>query len=624
MGKNRFYGAFALLVLAVSCNSGEQWAPAGDRIRTEWADEITPDSVLPEYPRPMMVREDWLSLNGLWDYAVRPKGDGQVTEPEYPEGPDGRILVPFCIESSLSGVGRHVQADEALWYRTGFTVPRDWKEKVLLHFGAVDWQADVWLNGQYLGQHTGGYTAFSFDITPYLKRGRQTLVVRVLDGTDNDLQPRGKQVSNPSGIWYTPVTGIWQGVWLEPVPETSIERYSVTADLSGWSFTVFAAGAQEGDRAVVTVREGAVGYGVEDPAGEVVAQADAAPGQAFRVEVPQPKLWSPESPYLYAVEIGLERDGKVLDRVKGYAALRTVGEVRDAAGYRRIGLNGSPHFQFGPLDQGWWPDGLYTAPSDEALRFDIAKTRDFGFNMIRKHIKVEPERWYTWCDRLGMVVWQDMPSISDSRHGRWEQWKWASPEDDSLLSPQAQDTYYKEWGEIIGQLSNHPSIVVWVPFNEGWAQFKTADAVAFTKQADPSRLVNSASGGNSYPVGDIFDSHNYPDPHMKFTSDGRQIDVLGEYGGIGWAVEGHLWQPDRNWGYVQYHSGEEVFAQYEEFARQIIPTVAQGVSAAVYTQTTDVEIEVNGLMTYDRKVIKMDENKLRAVNQEVIKSLRAD
>ena len=606
---------------AFGCSSQEQWAPAGDRIRTEWADAVNPKNVLPEYPRPMMVREDWLSLNGLWDYAVLPKGEGQVTDPDYPEGPDGKILVPFSIESSLSGVGRHVQADEALWYRTGFTVPRGWKERVLLHFGAVDWQADVWLNGQYLGQHTGGYTAFSFDITPYLKRGRQTLVVRVLDGTDNDLQPRGKQVSNPSGIWYTPVTGIWQSVWLEPVPETSIERYSVTPDLSGWSFTVFATGAQEGDRTVVTVREGAVGYGVEDPAGAVVAQADAAPGQPLRVEVPQPQLWSPESPYLYAVEIGLERDGKVLDTVKGYAALRTVGEVRDAAGFKRIGLNGAPYFQFGPLDQGWWPDGLYTAPSDQALRFDIAKTRDFGFNMIRKHIKVEPERWYTWCDRLGMVVWQDMPSISDSRHGRWEQWKWASPEDDSHLAPQAQDTYYIEWGEIIGQLSNHPSIVVWVPFNEGWAQFKTEEAVAFTKQADPSRLVNSASGGNSYPVGDIFDSHNYPDPHMKFTSGGLQIDVLGEYGGIGWAVEGHLWQPDRNWGYVQYHSGEEVFAQYEEFARQLIPTIAQGVSAAVYTQTTDVEIEVNGLMTYDRKVIKMDENKLRAVNQEVIKSL---
>ena len=623
MKKIAFWGLAALLF--VGCQSADpsvDWAPAGDKITTVWGETLDPSAVWQAYPRPQMVREQWQNLNGLWDYAILPKGDPESFS-GFPEEADGKILVPFCAESALSGVGKRVGEDQALWYRTCFKLPRGWKERVLLHFGAVDWQADVWLNGSYLGRHTGGYTAFGFDVTPYLqKRGEQTLVVRVLDGTDNDLQPRGKQVTNPSGIWYTPVTGIWQSVWLEPVPEASVERYSAVPGAGGWDFTVFAEGAREGDLAVVSVREGAVGYGTEEPAGAVLAQASAPIGETFHLALEQPQLWSPGHPYLYALDVTLERDGKVLDRVKGYAALRTVSEVRDAAGIRRIGLNGAPLFQFGPLDQGWWPDGLYTAPSDEALRFDIQKTRDFGFNMIRKHIKVEPERWYTWCDRLGVLVWQDMPSITDSRHGRWEQWKWASPEDDSRLSEEACATYYKEWGEIIAQLSNHPSIVVWVPFNEAWAQFRTEEAVAFTKQADPSRLVNPASGGNSYPVGDIFDSHNYPDPHMKFTSGGLQIDVLGEYGGIGWAVEGHLWQPDRNWGYIQYHSGEEVFEQYQEYARQLIPTIASGVSAAVYTQTTDVEIEVNGLMTYDRKVIKMDEEKLGAVNQAVIEALK--
>jgi len=629
----RIFSGVLLLAAVVCCSTPEPeyvWTPAGDRIRTQWAEELDPARVWQEYPRPQMVRENWQSLNGLWDYAILPQGSLEVTDPaamqegvDFPSRPDGKILVPFCAESSLSGVGKRVSPDEALWYKTTFRLPRGWNQRVLLHFGAVDWQADVWLNGRHVGTHTGGYTAFSFDITDYLKKhGAQTLVVRVLDGTDNDLQPRGKQVSNPSGIWYTPVTGIWQSVWLEPVPKASIDRYTVVPDLSGWTFTVAASGASQADNAVITIREGGVGYGVGEETGAVVGTAIVAVGEPVRVEVPAPKLWSPESPYLYAVEIGLEREGKVLDVVKGYAALRTVSEVADAAGHKRIGLNGKPYFQFGPLDQGWWPDGLYTAPSDAALRFDIDKTRDFGFNMIRKHIKVEPERWYTWCDRLGIVVWQDMPSITDSRHGRWEQWKWASPEDDSRLSAEARATYYKEWGEIIGQLSNHPSIVVWVPFNEAWAQFDTEKAVAFTRQADPTRLVNSASGGNSYPVGDIFDSHNYPDPHMKFTSGGLQIDVLGEYGGIGWAVEGHLWQPDRNWGYVQFHSGEEVFAQYQEYARQLIPTISQGVSAAVYTQTTDVEIEVNGLMTYDRKVVKMDEEQLRAMNREVIEALK--
>ncbi|MBQ3820355.1 MAG: beta-galactosidase, partial [Bacteroidales bacterium] len=329
---------------------------------------------------------------------------------------------------------------------------------------------------------------------------------------------------------------------------------------------------------------------------------------------------------LYDLEIELRRGEKVLDVVKGYTAIRESAVVRDKDGYRRLGLNGKPYFQFGPLDQGWWPDGLYTAPTDDALRYDIEKTKDWGFNMIRKHIKVEPERWYYWCDRLGICVWQDMPSVAENIHvskedpnKQWGQWAYDTGWD-YPLSAEAKATYYKEWKEIMLQLRNHPSIVVWVPFNEGWGQFDTEMVVDYTRSIDSTRLINSASGGNSRLCGDILDGHNYPRPVMKFRSGGAQIDVLGEYGGIGLAVEGHLWQPDNNWGYKGLcKDSEELLARYSAYAEEFKPEILSGVSAGVYTQTTDVEVEVNGLMTYDRAVVKMDEEKLRRINEDVIK-----
>ena len=613
-----------LLAVVAGCGSRDAgtgtWTPVKSPIQTPWTAEVSPENVHPEYPRPQMVRERWASLNGLWNYAVVEAEDPQ------PRYWDGRILVPFCIESSLSGVGRRVFEKNALWYSTTFRVPRSWKkDRVLLNFEAVDWSAEVYVNGHLAGRHTGGYTSFSFDITPYLKRGQQELVVKVLDGTDNGEQPRGKQVSKPSGIWYTPVTGIWQSVWIEPVRSAAITSYLAVPDVDAGTVdvTVYADGTAEDDRVEIWLREGGVGYSTEEP-GETatVAFASVIPGKPVRLTVTDPKLWSPESPFLYELEISLKHGKKVVDEVRGYTALRKSSEVRDSEGFRRIGLNNEPYFQYGPLDQGWWPDGLYTAPTDEALAFDIVKTKEFGYNMIRKHIKVEPARWYWYCDRLGIVVWQDMPSLGAHMGGHWEMWKWASPADDSKLTETAKATYYKEWGEIIAQLRNHPCIVAWVPFNEGWAQFDTPKAVEFTRSCDPTRLVNSASGGNSYPVGDIFDSHNYPNPQMKFTSKGLQIDVLGEYGGIGWPVEGHLWQTDKNWGYIEYKSGEDVLRQYAAYAEDLKGIIAQGVSAAVYTQTTDVEGEVNGLMTYDRKIVKMDESRLRSVNQEVIASMK--
>ena len=615
-------------VLAAGCTVNKSnWAPAGDKIRTVWADEVSPSNSHPEYPRPQMIRKDWKSLNGLWDYAITP------LDAPRPETPDGSILVPFCVESSLSGVGRRVGADSTLWYRCEFKVPSAWKEKVLLHFDAVDWKTEVWLNGKPLGEHTGGYTAFEFDITDYIIKGKQELVVKVWDGTNNDEQPRGKQVAEPKGIWYTPVTGIWQSVWLEPVAPVHVKDYNcVWADSTGL-LTVKAIVEGEADNVLVTLLEGAEGWDAEKgKPGKAVSSAMAAAGEPLVLEVPEPQLWSPEHPYLYALEISALKDGKVVDKVKAYTALRTCDTVVDTCGHKLLGMNGKPYFQYGPLDQGWWPDGLYTAPTDEALAFDIVKTKEFGYNMIRKHIKVEPARWYYHCDRLGMVVWQDMPSMAGNvdvfqNDGIYDpQWGRKAYDTgwDYPLSETAKATYYKEWGEIMAQLKKFPCIVVWVPFNEAWGQFDTEAVTEFTREQDPSRLINAASGGNYRHCGDILDSHNYPKPKMLLRSEGEQIDVVGEYGGIGYAVSGHTWQEEGNWGYKgKCESGEEVLEKYTRYAEEyLIPGIADGVAAAVYTQTTDVEVEVNGLMTYDRKVIKVDIEQLREVNMKVRESLK--
>ena len=408
--------AVVLLAAAVAgCGkkaASEAWEPAPIPIQTPWAAEVSPANAHPEYPRPQMVRERWASLNGLWDYAI------VAAEDPKPKKWDGQILVPFCVESSLSGVGLRVSPEEALWYSTTFKVPSAWrkkKQRLMLNFEAVDWSAEVYVNDQLVGHHTGGYTAFSFDVTPYLKgRGKQKLAVKVLDATDNGEQPRGKQVSNPNGIWYTPVTGIWQSVWMEPVCSAAVTSYLAVPDVDAGAVdvTVYADGVTESDRVEITLREGGVGYSTEEP-GETltVAFASVEPGKPVRLTVADPKLWSPESPFLYEMDIQLKQGKKVVDQVRGYTALRKTSEVIDSEGHKRMGLNNEPYFQYGPLDQGWWPDGLYTAPTDEALKFDLVKTKDFGYNMIRKHIKVEPARWYYYCDQLGIVVWQDMPSL---------------------------------------------------------------------------------------------------------------------------------------------------------------------------------------------------------------------
>ena len=600
---------FAFIALAasfaISCNTADKtgWAPVGDHIMTQWGENLDPSEVLPEYPRPQMVRGEWMNLNGLWEYAITP------AEAE-PDKMDGNILVPFAVESALSGVGRAVGENEALWYEREFIVPEEWAgQRVQLNFGAVDWKAEVYVDGAFVGEHTGGYAPFSFDVTDMLAKGKKhSLKVKVTDRTDKWFQPRGKQVSQPEGIWYTAVTGIWQTVWMEPVPASHIDSYYAVADIDEGTLAVTVDAALE-DGDVV----------------EVVLLADGAPvakaeGREVTLAVPEMRLWSPSDPYLYDLEIKVLRDGVAADLVKGYTAMRKISYAADKDGHKRMLLNNEPLFQYGPLDQGWWPDGLYTAPSDEALAFDIEKTKEMGFNMIRKHVKVEPSRWYWHCDRLGMLVWQDMPSIADNSTNVWDNRTYENGTD-TPVPDDAKANYYKEWGEIMSAFKVFPCIVTWVPFNEAWGQFDTEEVVKFTRAQDPTRLINYASGGNFVKCsGDILDLHNYPHPEM-YLYDKNYINVLGEYGGIGWPVEGHLWQPDRNWGYVQFKSADEVLDTYEKYADMLIDLIDDGFAGAIYTQTTDVEIEVNGLMTYDRKVVKLDMERLSAINRKVIESM---
>ncbi|MCY1721788.1 beta-galactosidase [Prolixibacteraceae bacterium Z1-6] len=586
-------------------NAFAQWKPAGEKIKTAWAEKIDINNVLPEYPRPIMERGDWQNLNGLWEYAIIKAGTAQ------PEKYEGEILVPFAVESSLSGVQKTVGGENELWYKRSFTVPSNWKgKKVLLHFGAVDWKSEIYINDIKVGKHKGGYTPFSFNVTPFLnKSGEQEIVVKVWDPSDKGFQPRGKQVSNPEGIWYTPVTGIWQTVWLEPVADKYIENVRTTADIDNnrVSVELISANTVYADLYEVLVFDG----------DKQIASGKASATQALELSIPNANLWDTENPFLYDLKIKLMSNGKVVDEVNSYFAMRKISTKRDENGIVRMQLNNKDQFQFGPLDQGWWPDGLYTAPTDEALKYDIQKTKDFGFNMIRKHVKVEPARWYTHCDKMGILVWQDMPS--GDRSPRWQNHQYFNGTE-LIRSAESEANYRTEWKGIMDYLYSYPSIVVWVPFNEAWGQFKTEEIAEWTKAYDPSRLVNPASGGNFYTTGDILDLHNYPGPDM-YLYDAQRATVLGEYGGIGLALEGHLWKTDKNWGYVQFKNSKETTDEYVKYAEQLYKMVKSGFSAAVYTQTTDVEGEINGFLTYDRKVIKMQENRIKEINQKIVNSL---
>ncbi len=575
-------------------------------IRTQWSETIDKSCPLNDYPRPQMVRGSFQCLNGEYDYAITPLAQQTMGESQ------GKILVPFAVETELSGVKKPLDERHALWYQRTFTLEEavDGK-RVLLHFGAVDWQCEVWVNGVSVGSHTGGYCPFTFDITDCLREANE-LIVRVVDPTDRGGQPRGKQVQKPVGFWYTATSGIWQTVWLEVVPQTYIRSLKLTPDIDRSVLRVEA--PQNGDcRLKVEVRDGDA----------VVADEVIRSGGCVTVE--NAKLWSPEEPFLYDLTVSLLDGEEPVDTVTSYFGMRKFSTARDQNGYRRLCLNNKPYFQKGLLDQGYWPDGGMTAPSDEALIYDIQKMRELGFNMLRKHIKVEPLRWYYHCDRLGMLVWQDMPNgcgvnlfvagflpnacirTVNDRHEKL-----------FLRSdPAAQALFRTELDEMLDHLYNAVSICCWVPFNESWGQFDAANIAAHVKQLDPTRYVDHASGWHDQGAGDFKSIHRYIVPLGGFLRDKRAL-VISEYGGYSRVVEGHVWNRKKCFGYLMFKNERTLSDAYRSLhEKQVYRLLNKGLCALVYTQVSDVENEVNGILTYDRKVVKLDEEMIREINRKM-------
>ena len=574
---------------------------------TRWGENVTAENAWTEYPRPQMRRESWTNLNGRWNYAVT-----SIEQRDVPKKWNGKILVPYCLESKLGGVQRLLDASEALWYSRTFSARKSDK-RLLLNFEAVDYRCEVSVNGRPVGVHVGGNTPFSMDITDAIKDGQNELIVRVEDATEA-YQLRGKQVINARGIWYTQVSGIWQTVWLEEVTPGAIADLHLLPQrqTSSLSLSVDVLGEPRHDRLEVEIRDGT--ETIHRQRFQRQSASDPIPrGGVIRIPEEHLKLWTPSTPHLYDVEVALYRGDVLIDRVQSYVGMRSVGKVKDADGHWRFTLNGETIFHWGPLDQGWWPDGLLTPPSDEAMRFDVEWLKSAGFNMIRKHIKVEPRRYYYHCDRLGMMVWQDQVSGGQGRNRGWPEWTRLRPDPQDATWPDDQhQQFMAEFEAMIDSLENHPSIVCWVPFNEAWGQHRTLDVGRWTVRRDPSRLVNIASGGNFWPVGDIVDAHRYPHPGFPFEHGrgGRfdnYVKVMGEFGGHGYPIQGHLWDANRrNWGYGDLpQSLTEYKERYTTSLKMLGELRRQGIAGGVYTQTTDVEGEINGLLTYDRKVIKI-------------------
>jgi hypothetical protein len=590
--------------------SAAGWNVKGDGLKTVWADAVSPENVWQNYPRPQLKRSEWLNLNGLWQYAVT-----DISETERPKKFEGEILVPFAVESALSGVAKPFTPDHRLWYCREFALRPEWKGKqIVLHFGAVDYACEVWVNNVSAGVHRGGNNPFSFDITDCVegKNGLQTLLLSVTDPTDRESISRGKQQLNQFGIWYTPVSGIWQTVWLEAVNSTHIKRLLPEADTERGEVTI------EFDYANVQGDEGLTVKILDRD--RVVASLSQPVAERLTIAVPNPVLWTPERPKLYGLCVELVKDRLVVDRVESYFALREISSQKDGNGYNRVFLNNQPVFQYGTLDQGWWPDGLLTPPSAEAMLWDLVQLKRMGFNTVRKHIKVEPALYYYYADSLGLMLWQDMPSgfatarkeTEHIRHTDREDWK-------------APETVVSQWkmemNEMLDALRFFPCITTWVVFNEGWGQHNTAEMVRLVQQKDPKRIINGVSGWTDRKVGDMLDVHNYPLTSMiKPVHNNDRISVLGEFGGLGLPIENHLWNPEmRNWGYKNLDGGATFINDYTRLAFDLETLIAQGLGAAIYTQTTDVEGEVNGLISYDRKVIKIPVELLHVLHSRLYK-----
>lgn len=580
-----------------------------ERIRTRFAANVDASRVLPEYPRPQLVREGWMNLNGLYDYSITPRGAQQ------PDSFDGQILVPFCIESALSGVERALQPDELLWYHRTFELSEAfYGKKVILHFGAVDWQCKVWVNDQLVGTHTGGYCPFSFDITDCINAHNNDLVVCVYDPTDAGWQQRGKQVLKTHGFWYTATSGIWQTVWLEAVDQCYIREAKAVPDIDRGLFTLHTKlFCDESYQLKIRVFDGE----------EEIISREIAPCE--EIELPDAKLWSPESPFLYDIELTLYTKGELRDTVRTYVGMRKCSVGRDGQGIPRLMLNNKPYFQRGLLDQGYWCESLLTPPTDEAMIYDIQVAKRLGFNMLRKHIKVEPARWYYHCDKLGMLVWQDMISggayIGDWTAGVLPNLGIKLKDNDykrfSRGEQQARDDYRRELFEMIDALEVFPSIYCWVPFNEGWGQFDAKEIGEAVKQRDPSRIIDHASGWYDQGGGDLNSMHKYILPVRLPKLDDRPF-ALTEFGGYSRIIEGHVWDRRKCFGYRMFADEAKLTQAYRRLLeKQVIPLIPKGLSATVYTQVSDVENEVNGMMTYDREIVKLNEDAVRELNEKM-------